>query len=1378
MRAFVWSAVVAAAIWTGGERAATQSGIQDVSIGSGERSLHLSAEPGRSYQLLVSASRLTAFGGQDAVLVTVRDGDRRIVRRLHAGDADLYVTVTPSSPAIEVTFAREHGSQPVPLSVDFSPLQSAASPDGQIASAFHTSWRHAEPIELGRTVFATADDRPYVPSPGPPAGTFDQMLAGVHWYRFDYAGPGETLLHLNVDILDRDVPLDLALFTAEDGKPVEYTRGRERYEQEKSTNFHGMQKFLPRVIAPGRYYVRVMGNHPTYQLRSSLYPAPPYDDARQAVRVAMDYLVRKGDSWHSNIPRKGSIVLRTSNPLQETRLCIACHPTHFTTRAELIAVENGYPVHARPNLQYLVERLYNNPRPIYGRTDASWARMIHAPGNVLSRLAYITNKYDELITGERRDELYRGIAAYLEMYWDGMAEPQPESNGNLPRISGYEIAMHSGLLFADLARRTGDGKWTRLREQTERVALAGEPVDMLDLAWKLDALLTLGDGKYRAETDKLVERIFSHQKPDGSWPMPFGMEEIQYDWRAREVIVKKLPQLPNSTGPRTSEFQSWHAIYVLARAGVTMDDPRMAKAVKLCLSRQTASGAWQGAPDYKNFDTPFRDTQYAVMALSTLFPGGTTAKGWNAGFPAPPVEFPADAAGAVAALDQHWDAPGEAAAARIRTLINSPRVLVRYQAAVALGRFADAASVEALAARLGDPSKIVQRAAAWSLRQIGSRQPAARAATIAAIRAALRSEDERTRWGAVRIFNQHFKYMAEEWDLGRELLRLARQEPAPAIRTGALQSLYQWWYWDRDPGHKDAIERTLTAALGDDAHPWVRRNAIEAYNLVLDDNLRYLYGSWIVRVKREEDRAAIGRGHKDNVRRQAERYRDAMAAGNRLAKDGLLRALYTHHVREGLGEIKPLEKAQVPETVAGSWVNGYRFAALYDPLKGGTGAAISIGNDSDPPAFYDDSTPIMNEAFLAALRDGDADLAVSTIRALKFLKSFDVSEPLADRLLALAAAAPVREELAANTGLLAAAPLRATRLKAMLESPESEIVAIAAALLAEPKQTAAASDGGIQQTVRGRLLALPVSDSLFPRFVDMLATMPALRQDAALARHLAAGLSAEHKAAREAVIRVVLRHPEMLDMEGVRTAWDRAMGSGDGVVLASALQAGGTLDYNAKARAGTVPVVRILLLAGLDHTKPPVRAQALSALRTIAPLQSDEAVTARRAALLRDPDRTVRNSALAFQASLDARAGAGGFSARDVLDYDYFKNFVEPILITRGHDGLACANCHANHNLFKLVEPDQYGQLTLQQSRSNFDAASRIVNVRDPENSLLLNKPTFSLDDAGIGDSREFSHGGGLRWIEKRNSREYRTVLRWIQGARVDDRPVESGGSR
>ena len=137
------------------------------------------------------------------------------------------------------------------------------------------------------------------------------------------------------------------------------------------------------------------------------------------------------------------------------------------------------------------------------------------------------------------------------------------------------------------------------------------------------------------------------------------------------------------------------------------------------------------------------------MALSTLYPGPNAAHrnravtvrewsdysthlpqptasqairrlkstGWNVGFPAPPSSFDKNnVLATLQGLDRHWDRPSDDTAGAIRGLLDSKHVLVRYQAAVALGRFADPGAIDPLARRLGDPSKIVQRAAAWALR--------------------------------------------------------------------------------------------------------------------------------------------------------------------------------------------------------------------------------------------------------------------------------------------------------------------------------------------------------------------------------------------------------------------------------------------------------------------------------------------------------------------------------------------------------------------------------------------------------------------------------------------------------------------------------------
>lgn len=1332
--------------------------------GNAQVSFNLNA--GEAYGVLVSVDDIAELNQRGRVEASLG----RMRKSLHAGDPDWYFSITPEQP-VTVTLRMKSVDLDQDVGVDYqlTPLGKPAAKGAMLGDNGRESWKSAQQVELDSVVYASGDDRQYIPALGSPEQTYRQMLEGVHWYRFDYKGDGDRLLHLNLEILDRDVPVDVALFTVADGKPVEYTRGRERFDPEKSTVLHGLYKFIPRVIAPGTYYVRVMGNHPAYELELKTYDLPPYAEPQQAVRAAMDYIVRKGDSWHANVPRRGMSALRTASVVQETKLCIACHPTHFSTRAEMIAVENGYPVQARESLRFLVERLMNNPRPIYGHTDASWARMIHAPGNVLSRLAYIANKYETNLTdGERREELYRGVGEFMELYWPGVEAPQPESNGNLPRISGFEVAHHSAVLFRDLYERHGEEKHAKIAAQAEAVAASGEPVDLLDLAWQTAVLADLDPQKHKAKIAANVERILELQKPDGSWAMPFGMEIIEYDWRNQRVKRKEIPHRDGQEGPRSSEFQTYHALYALAKAGVPKDEPHVARAIEFALSHQTASGAWQGEPEYKNFDTPFRDTQYAIMALSEYFPGpGSDAT-------PPAIDASMSAVEKIAALDSIWSAPSAEQTELIRRELGSPQVLVRRYAAIALGRIAEPGAVESLSKKLGDPSKLVQRAAAWSLRQIAMRRPAVREAAIETIRTAMQADKARTRWGATRVFNQHFKYLSEDWRLGEGLVKLSQSERVPAVKMQALQGLGQWWFWDRSPEHKAAIEDALIAGLGRVEHPWVRRGYVEAYYNTLDDNLRYLYGSWMERIKRDEDRELVRSTHEKHVLGQTERFLAAMRSGDERTRDGLLRALHTHVLREGQGDVSALAAAWAPETVEGPFLNGYKHFALHDPLTGGTGARAGTGNDSDPPKFYTESAPLMNEALAIALSSDSVALIRETTKVLEFLKPFPADEQLAVRLLSLvdSTGGELRGEVAAAArahlpAAEIAGPQTAERVTEMLRSGDALSVETAAALLAAPKQKALVADAGVQQALAERLGKAAPEDAVFAPLLEALAASPGLRLDTELAAKAAAGLEAESSESRRAAVDFLLSDAKLLEQSRLNKSFGALLKNGSAGALRDALEQVRSYNYEKGARDAVLAPIERLLVATLDHDEAMVREAGLTALRTIAPLQSAKAVQKRLAAMADDPSPAVRNSAASLNASIAARNGLEGYDTQLLLDYEYFKQNVEPILTAKGADGLACVNCHANHTIFQLREPDEFGVLTHADSRANYKAATGVVNLADPENSLLLNKPTRRLDDVGVGDSQKLTHGGGLRWPTARDSAEYRTILRWIQGERL-----------
>jgi hypothetical protein len=113
-----------------------------------------------------------------------------------------------------------------------------------------------------------------------------------------------------------------------------------------------------------------------------------------------------------------------------------------------------------------------------------------------------------------------------------------------------------------------------------------------------------------------------------------------------------------------------------------------------------------------------------------------------------------------------------------------------------------------------------------------------------------------------------------------------------------------------------------------------------------------------------------------------------------------------------------------------------------------------------------------------------------------------------------------------------------------------------------------------------------------------------------------------------------------------------------------------------------------------------------------------------------------------------ARAGAPAppIPLSQPLDKTVFEAKIEPILTKKGSDGYACVNCHETHTLFNAT----------------WDTVRNVVDRRDPENSLLLRKPTSTAESEGVVGSRVLSHGGGQRWAK--DSAEYETILKWIEG--------------
>ena len=810
---------------------------------------------GYSYSLLFSVASPASFTPDARLEVTLVDGQRVLAAKtLHAGDPDLYAPfhlAQAATPELRLSATGLTGH----YIVQVNQLPASAS----LKQGGNHTWQAASPMILGQTVFASADEEEYFPLPGSARKDTVNTPAGEDWYRFTFDSPQPELVFFQIELMDRDdLPVDVAVYRVVDGKAVEFTEGQDPVSGPHEVQALPGNKFTPRVLREnGDYYVRVRANHPEYKLRTRVYPAPPYNDPRQAVRTAADYILGAGDSWFANTPRRGGVVNRVESTHQETSLCVGCHPSHFSQRAALYAAVNGYPVHQRQQLQFLSERFYNNPRPFYGfeNEGAVWARVISAPANVLSRMSLITSLFETQISGEPRKSYHDRIAKYLDLYYAGRTElPPDETNGNTPLVSIFEVAWYSWKTTHD-ARLPGQ--------------IAAAPVkNMVDLCYQTQALADIDRAKYRDQIARNAERILSLQRPDGQWSMKFEADQ---------------PEV---------EFQTGHALWALAAAGIPRDHPQVKKAIDYLVGRQQAFGGWMDPlQSFENFKTPFRETQFAILALSTYFPQ-EAQKGWDS---LAIDSLPGDMPALLDALDNVWDRPSASVIAQIETATRSNEVLIRQAAAEALGRLALPSSLAVLTPLLGDPSKLVQRTAAWALREIYSRREDVPAAPLLS---ALNAKDDRTRWAATRVFAHHFSELVRNKEFVAAL-ESRITDPVITTRLNAVRGLWQAWFWNGDPATRGGIEDTVLAALAKPQHPWIEANLHAAVYNLADENIRYLYNNWVPLLAREEDRERAIRGRLAIESRLSEKFSAVLEKGSDAQKKRLLAALTEFPQRRG-----------------------------------------------------------------------------------------------------------------------------------------------------------------------------------------------------------------------------------------------------------------------------------------------------------------------------------------------------------------------------------------------------------------------------------------------------------------------------------------------
>jgi hypothetical protein len=881
-------------------------------------------EQKHQYSLLYSLTAFPADSG--TVNVEIRQGASVLTAKtLHAGDADFYsqfrlAQAGPATLAIRVAGVQARYR----LQVNEWPLS------GELKSAPSHRWQDATQVGLGTTVFASGDDAEYIPLPGTARKAIVDDPATTDWYKFTFSEDRPKLVFFQVDLMERDqVPVNIAVYRVKDGKLGEYYEGEDPVTLPHEVQALPGNKFTPRILKEkGTYYISVHASHPEYKLRTRVYDTPPYADPQQAVRTAADYILAAGDSWHANTPRRGGVLDRVSSVHQETSLCVGCHTTHFPQRAQLYATRNGYPVVERQQLQFLSERFYNNPRPFYGFEEqgATWARMISAAANVLGRMSHLMDVFEDQITGEPRAAFHNGIAEYLKIYYaDRDKLPPDETNGNTPLVSAHEVAWYA---------------WTATKDPRMGDLIAkGEVKNMIDLGYQTLALADIDREKYKDQIAKNAARILSLQRPSGQWSARFEASQ---------------PEV---------EFETGHALWALQAAGIPRDNQQVARAIAYLLKRQQEFGGWMDPlQSFENFRTPFRETQMAVIALSSYFPQAGRAKGWNS----PKLEaLSENPVTELEQLDNVWDAPSDAVRAQIVAAAGSNDALIRQAALEALGRLGSNDPV--VEKSLGDASKMVQRTAAWAMRQRYSRHPETPATELLQ---ALNSPDARTRWGATRVFAQHFSALGKRPEFAAPLAKLV-SDPVVTVRMQAIKGLWQYWFWSADAGAQSMIEDTILAAMAKPQPAWISSNLRDAVYNLADENIRYLYNNWVPLLAKQEDRERAIKGRLAVEARLAGKFAAVLETGPDSQKKALLLALNEFPLRRG--DIYDLESD---------------LGTVAPPVYN------RIGNDIEQIVFFGESAERMAHAIAPLMDSKDPEmrrLAAESAMLVRETKFADVN---------------------------------------------------------------------------------------------------------------------------------------------------------------------------------------------------------------------------------------------------------------------------------------------------------------------------------------------------------------------------------------------------
>jgi hypothetical protein len=307
-----------------------------------------------------------------------------------------------------------------------------------------------------------------------------------------------------------------------------------------------------------------------------------------------------------------------------------------------------------------------------------------------------------------------------------------------------------------------------------------------------------------------------------------------------------------------------------------------------------------------------------------------------------------------------------------------------------------------------------------------------------------------------------------------------------------------------------------------------------------------------------------------------------------------------------------------------------------------------------------------------------------------------------------------------------------------------------------------------QSLERNRLGQVVQPPQAFLDCLVLLEKRPALLDKPTVLMRLAGAARVDNSRVRQLVFELLARYPQvasnrlllplvqgaLLDIraEVRRAAVNLAKLNGE---ILNFLEAS---DYLSRLLVDSDARVRKATLELVDAKKSLAQEPKLAGrVKALMEGERDKAVRLKAADILRhaglDPDSVRATANLAKPA---------------LPDFELFQRTVNLYFYQESPKDLrACANCHATHRILRLAEPPAAGQqLSKQSLQENYRALLRVIDVSEPEQSLVLRKP---LSPSGQGNNDRASptgltHVGGTRWSGP-DDPAFQAILHWIRSA-------------